>query len=173
MAPQAITNWAVDNSFRPKEVQYELAHLNDGRELSVAAAYIVCVAIILLAVIMRFVSRRIGRIKYEADDWTMVVALVLIPSSSPQYLPIIHSGSLVLTNDRLWLLRAVLRTYWVRSIPFRLNVFISAACVQLTLPAAFMYGNAHHAVLMTENDPFRLANVCIPFKCLFESSLSD
>ena len=76
MAPQAIINWAVYNSLPPEEAEYQLAHINDSKIGSTATAYIICVPIGVLAVIMRFVSRRIGRTAYGADDWTVVVGMV-------------------------------------------------------------------------------------------------
>lgn len=84
MAPQAI-NWAIYNSLPPEEAQYQLAHIHDSKRKSIATAYIICVPIIFLAVIMRFVSRRIGRTALRADDWIMVLGLVW-PCSPPQNL---------------------------------------------------------------------------------------
>lgn len=78
MAPQATVNWAIYNRLPPEEAQYQLAHINDSKRAAIAPAYIISVPIIFLAVIMRFVSRRIGRTKYGADDWIMLVGLVLI-----------------------------------------------------------------------------------------------
>ena len=80
MAPQTIINWASYNSLPPDQAQYQLAHINDSKRAAFLAAYIVSVSTSLLAIIMRFVSRRIGRTKYGADDWIMLVALVLIMS---------------------------------------------------------------------------------------------
>lgn len=76
MAPQATINWAIYNSLPPEEAQYQLAHIDDDKTVGMATAYIVSLTISVLAVIMRFVSRRIGRAKYGADDWIMLVALV-------------------------------------------------------------------------------------------------
>lgn len=75
MAPQQI-NWAIYDSLPPKEAQYQLAHIHDSRKASVAAAYAVCLPIAFIAVIMRFVSRRIGRVSYGLDDWVIVMAYV-------------------------------------------------------------------------------------------------
>ena len=83
MAPRAIINWAIYSSLPPKEAEYQLAHVNDNKRGTLAATYIVCVPVLFLAVVMRFVSRRIGRIEYRADDWTMVVGLVSISSCWP------------------------------------------------------------------------------------------
>lgn len=81
MAPKAIINWAIYDSLPPEEAKYQLAHINDSKRAAIATAYIVCVPIIFLAVVLRFISRRIGRTKYGADDWIMVMGLVTISSS--------------------------------------------------------------------------------------------
>lgn len=78
MAPQAVINWAIYNSLPLEEARYQLAHINDSERVATLTSYIVSVSICLLAVIMRFVSRRIGRTKYGADDWIMLAATVLI-----------------------------------------------------------------------------------------------
>ena len=78
MAPQAGVNWATYNSLPPEEAKYQLAHIKDSKKVATLTAYIISVCISLLAVIMRFVSRRIARTKYGADDWIMLTALVLI-----------------------------------------------------------------------------------------------
>lgn len=76
MAPQATINWAIVNALPPHEAQYQLAHIDDNKSVAMATAYIVSLTISFLAVIMRFLSRRIGRANYGADDWIMLVALV-------------------------------------------------------------------------------------------------
>ena len=80
MAPQTTVNWATYNSLPPEQAEYQLAHLKDSRRVATLTAFIIAVSISLLAVILRFVSRRIARTKYGADDWIMLAALVLILS---------------------------------------------------------------------------------------------
>lgn len=75
MAPQQI-NWAIYNSLPPKEAQYQLTHIHDSRKASTAVAYTICITIASIAIMMRFMSKRIGRTPYGADDWTMVAAYV-------------------------------------------------------------------------------------------------
>lgn len=77
MAPQAIINWTIYKSLPPKEAQYQLSHINDSKTVSLAIAYLICFPIHVLALTMRFVSRRIGRTEYGVDDWTMLVGLVI------------------------------------------------------------------------------------------------
>ena len=78
MAPQVI-NWAMYSDLPPEAARYQLAHVNDSKRKSIAAAYIISYLISFSAVIMRFISRRIGRIPYHSDDWSIVVALVGYP----------------------------------------------------------------------------------------------
>lgn len=80
MAPQAVINWAIYDGLPPKEAEYQLAHIKDSKRFATLTAYIVSVSISLLAVVMRFLSRRIARTKYGADDWIMLAASVLILS---------------------------------------------------------------------------------------------
>ncbi|CAD6594535.1 MAG: hypothetical protein ASARMPRED_000617 [Alectoria sarmentosa] len=76
MAPQQI-NWAIYNSLPPAEARYQLSHVNDSKDASTAAAYAICLPMAIIAIIMRFVSRRMGRTPYGADDWVIVLAFVL------------------------------------------------------------------------------------------------
>ena len=80
MAPQTIINSAFYNSLPPDRAEYQLAHISDSKYGGSLAGYIISVLIGVLAVILRFVSRRIGRIQYGADDWTMLAVLVFIVS---------------------------------------------------------------------------------------------
>lgn len=75
MAPQHI-NWAIYNSLPPEQAQYQLTHIHESRKASTAAAYTICLLMGCIAIIMRFVSRRIGRTPYGADDYVMVAAYV-------------------------------------------------------------------------------------------------
>lgn len=103
MAPPKTINWAIYNGLPPMEAEYQLAHVRDDKRISIAIAYIICFPTILLAISMRFVSRRIGHIKYGADDWTMLLGLVIIPLC---YASLPHqSASPESSGHRLWLLR--------------------------------------------------------------------
>ena len=114
MAPPEAINWAIYNSLPPKEAEYQLAHVHDSKRVSLAIAYIICIPTIFLAVLMRFVSRRIGHIKYGADDWMMVLGLVITPfyDASLYHISVDSESS----GRRLWLLQTVSRPYWVCEI---------------------------------------------------------
>ena len=78
MASQENINWAIYDSLPPKEAQYQLAHIHESKIASVIVSYAICLPILVLALVMRFVSRRIGRTKYGADDWVMLLGLVIL-----------------------------------------------------------------------------------------------
>ena len=78
MAPRDVINWAIYNSLPPEEAQYQSAHVHDSKRASIAITFSICLPIQLLAVLMRLISRRIGRTKYGTDDWVMVLGLVII-----------------------------------------------------------------------------------------------
>ena len=109
MAPKAIINWAIYDSLPPGEAKYQLAHINDSKRAAIATAYIICVPIIFLAVVLRFVSRRIGRTKYGADDWIMLMGLVTISPSEISYGYTFSCAER--PGDRFWLLQTVFRAY--------------------------------------------------------------
>lgn len=75
MSPQEI-NWAIYHSLPLEQAQYQLAHIHESKKAEIATSYSICLPIAVVAIIMRFVSRRIGGTTYGADDWVIVVALV-------------------------------------------------------------------------------------------------
>ena len=78
MASQGNINWAIYNSLPPEQAQYQLAHIHESKMTSIIVTYAICLPILVLANIMRFVSRRIGRTKYGIDDWAMLLGLVIL-----------------------------------------------------------------------------------------------
>ena len=57
-------------------IHYQKAHISESRVGSIIAANVICYTIGCLAVVLRFVSRRLSNIKYEWDDWLVVAGLV-------------------------------------------------------------------------------------------------
>ncbi len=60
----------------PAKLLYEQQHRTDDRSAPLIAANVVCVTLAFVAVWMRFISRRMAKIKYKADDWLSISALV-------------------------------------------------------------------------------------------------
>lgn len=64
----------------PAEIQYELEHIRQDRAPNIIASYAICLSLACIAVVLRFVARRISRASLQADDFTVAIALVRIKS---------------------------------------------------------------------------------------------
>ncbi|KAL9130709.1 MAG: hypothetical protein Q9217_001188 [Psora testacea] len=62
----------------PAELFYQKEHVTDDMRPAIAVCNGMCLGIALVAVTLRFVSRRIARLPYGTDDWTILVALLSI-----------------------------------------------------------------------------------------------
>lgn len=69
-------NWAVYHSLPPAEAKYQLEHVNQSRVKDIVSSHIACLIIAVIAVVLRFVSRRIAKTSLKADDWMIVAALI-------------------------------------------------------------------------------------------------
>ncbi len=67
------------------ELDIQEQHKNDSMQTSIYVANIVCFSLACIAVVLRFTSRKISKVKHEADDWLVVAGLVRTPCyrSSP------------------------------------------------------------------------------------------
>lgn len=59
-----------------EEMQFQLEHQHQNRAADIITANTVMLTAAYVAVVLRFVSRRLMRRNVGADDWMMVVALV-------------------------------------------------------------------------------------------------
>ena len=60
----------------PAKLVFEQQHITDDRSANLIAANVVCVTLGFIAVCMRFISRRMAKIAYKADDWLSISGLV-------------------------------------------------------------------------------------------------
>lgn len=74
----------------PQEIAYQEAHITDDKSGAIIAASAACYAIGIIAVALRFLSRRISKIRYEWDDWLVVAGLVR--PHLPSILHIVYSS---------------------------------------------------------------------------------
>lgn len=82
--PQPISLSSVDHPVSqnmasmpsPAEILYQEKHISDNKVPNIIATNAICFPIACTAVLLRFVSRRSSKIKYEADDWLIVAGLV-------------------------------------------------------------------------------------------------
>lgn len=75
-------NPLVFESIPPAEAAYQLAHIDESRVSDIVVSHIICLVIATVAIVMRFVSRKLNKTAIQADDWMIVAALV---SRSPQH----------------------------------------------------------------------------------------
>ena len=60
----------------PAASDYQLLNIHDSRVPEIVVPLAVCLPAAYISVVLRFVSRRIGKIPWRADDWWLVVGLV-------------------------------------------------------------------------------------------------
>lgn len=60
----------------PSEIQYQIAHINDDRASAIVISHAVVLPLAVVAVILRFISRRLCRARIEADDYMIIAALI-------------------------------------------------------------------------------------------------
>ena len=64
------------SALTPAEILYQQQHIGDDLRADIAVCNGMCLGIAVVAVILRFVCRRIARVPLGMDDWTVVIALV-------------------------------------------------------------------------------------------------
>ena len=108
--------------FSHEQLQYMKAHITDDATSSVLGANIACLTLSYLAVVLRFLSRRLSRASFGADDWIILGALVG-PSLFAEALQ--HRSHLTCCGQ----------------------VFITGLCVSAAVTTRFGYGR--HAIVIT------------------------
>ena len=53
-----------------------VAHKDETQQLGIYAVCVICLVVTLVMVILRFVSRHVGRVSLQMEDWFMVGAWV-------------------------------------------------------------------------------------------------
>ena len=69
-------NEAISHHLPPAEAQYQLAHIHESRAKELVVSHFICLMIAVVAVTLRFVSRRMSKTPLKMDDWMIVAALV-------------------------------------------------------------------------------------------------
>ena len=60
----------------PAEIQYQLLHIREDRSKDIVNSNTICMVIAIVAVALRFVSRRLCKVAILADDYVCLAALV-------------------------------------------------------------------------------------------------
>ena len=66
----------------PAELMYMEKHITDDRRPDVIVANAMCLGIALIAVVLRIWSRRLAKVQFGLDDYSVVLALVRSPAPS-------------------------------------------------------------------------------------------
>ena len=66
-------------SVPPEEIAWQQAHASDYNAQGLNAFCIVGMCVVTVAVALRLWSRKMQKIPWQSDDWTLVVALVYMP----------------------------------------------------------------------------------------------
>lgn len=62
----------------PEEIQYQIEHIHDDRSGDMLISNATGIAIAAIAVLLRFISRRMCKASIQADDWMILIAMVRI-----------------------------------------------------------------------------------------------
>ena len=63
-------------SLPAEEIEYQKTHINDDRRKDVVIALVISLSAACLAVVLRFVARRLAKARLGWDDWTLLLGLV-------------------------------------------------------------------------------------------------
>ena len=69
----------VDMTSTGDEFQYQLSHIHDSRQGAFLAINIACVVAATVVVALRLLARKLVKVDWSYDDYTIVVALVMRP----------------------------------------------------------------------------------------------
>lgn len=60
----------------PSDVQWQLDHIHDTKSRDILISHIVVLPLAVVAVVLRFISRRMCKGPIKADDYMIILALV-------------------------------------------------------------------------------------------------
>lgn len=58
------------------ELQDQILHIKDNAVADIIVVNVVCFTIACTSVLLRFLARRVARVKYALDDWLIIAGLV-------------------------------------------------------------------------------------------------
>ena len=128
----------------PEDIAFQKAHIKDDRSNDIIVSHAICIAIAFVAVILRFVSRRVGNLKVSWDDYMIVAAFIFALGE-------VIGG--LLGMQQLLLFESCLNLV--------ANNFVVIAV---------RYGGAKHAILL--KDPETFAKVVIATEVLYNPAIA-
>ena len=64
-------------AFPPEEIKYQLAHIHDNRSQGFITSVAIVTTLATVAVILRLLARRWTKVGWAADDYTIMVAVIM------------------------------------------------------------------------------------------------
>ena len=97
----------------PEEISYQQVHIHDDRSRDIVLSHIICLSLAFIAILLRFLSRHIGRVRREPDDWMIVAAFIFATGEVTCGLLAVHYGGgkhAILITDPIAFGKVVLAT---------------------------------------------------------------
>ena len=97
----------------PQDIAYQQAHIHDDRSSDIVISHIVCLSLAFTAILLRFLSRHIGKVRLEPDDWMIVAAFIFASGEVTGGLLAVHYGGgkhAILLNNPIAFAKVVLAT---------------------------------------------------------------
>ena len=60
------------------DIAYQKAHIQDDRSKTIVVSHAICLSLAAIAVLLRFMSRKIGKVALERDDYMIFAALIFV-----------------------------------------------------------------------------------------------
>lgn len=110
----------------PSEIAYEEAHINQSRQINIAVSNGICLGIAFVAVLLRFISRRLAGTINGADDWWAWIALTLFTLYIIAYSFNAHYGlgrhSILITNLKGFIISDILSALSYNTTIFAIKI---------------------------------------------------
>lgn len=97
----------------PEDVAFQKAHIHDDRSRDIIVSHIICLSLAFIAILLRFLSRHIGKVRLEPDDWMVVAAFIFASGEVACGLLAVHYGGgkhAILVTDPIAFAKVVLAT---------------------------------------------------------------
>lgn len=97
----------------PEEIASQQAHIHDDRSNDIIISHAICLSLALIAIVLRFLSRHIGKVRLEPDDWMIVASFIFASGEVACGLLAVHYGGgkhAILVTDPIAFAKVVLAT---------------------------------------------------------------
>ena len=84
----------------PQEILFQKEHIDDDKRPDIISSHVICLTLACIAVSLRYVARRIGRIRLAADDWLSLAGLIFTGALIGTNLYGVHGQSCQSNNSR-------------------------------------------------------------------------